>query len=160
MDKAHYFCPSLPKIHLLSFVLKKKLLSSPLLLHHIFYVSPIYHGVVTRGCAQHSVKLSKESYVSTWMGDCLGNTWLWRGSPKVSSCTLKAILAKRHLACCYQQYATPTHTHGSNRTQYNNASVLWTGWWEYWRSGIGFRLEVVLNVDMRVVVVLEKWKRF
>ena len=40
-----------------------------------------------------------------------GNTWLWRGSPKVSSCTLKAILAKCHLACCHQQYATPTHTH-------------------------------------------------
>ena len=68
-------------------------------------------GVVTRGCAQHSVKLSKESYVSTWMGDSLGNTWLWRGSPKVSSCTLKAILAKCHLACRHQQYATPTHTH-------------------------------------------------
>ena len=62
--------------------------------------------MVTRGCAQHSVKLSKESYVSTWMGNRLGNTWLWHGSPKVSSCTLKAILAKRYLACCHQQYAT------------------------------------------------------
>ena len=29
-------------------------------------------GVVTRGLAQHSLKLSKVSCVSTWMGDRLG----------------------------------------------------------------------------------------
>ena len=33
-----------PKINLLSFVLKTGLLSPPLLLHHIFYVSTIHHG--------------------------------------------------------------------------------------------------------------------
>ena len=33
----------------------------------------------------------------------------------------------------------------SNRTQDNNANVLWTGWWEYWRSGRCFRVEEVLK---------------
>ena len=33
---------------------------------------PASDGVVTRGCAQHSVKLSKVGCVSTWMGDRLG----------------------------------------------------------------------------------------
>ena len=91
MDKANYYCPSVPQNSSVVICLKKKSLSPPLLLHHIFYVSTIHHG--------------------------------------------------------------------SNRTQDNNANVLWTGWWEYWKSGRGFRVESVL-VCMRVVVVFEKWKRF
>ena len=37
-------------------------------------------------------------------------------------------------------YVSTIH-HGSNRTQDSNANVLWTGWWEYWKSGRGFRVE-------------------
>ena len=44
-------------------------------------------GVVTRGLAQHSLKLSKVSCVSTWMGDRLGKTQLWHGHPKALSVT-------------------------------------------------------------------------
>ena len=68
---------------------------------------PASDGMLTRGSAQHSVKLSEESYVSTSMDDCQLNTLLWHGSTKVSSYTLRAILAKHYLACSMQ----PLHMH-------------------------------------------------
>ena len=78
MDKTHYFCPSVLQNSSVVICFKKtSLLSPPLLLHHIFYVSTIHHGI--------------------------------------------------------------------NRTQDNNTNVLWTGWWEYWRSGRGFRVGEVLK---------------